>query len=263
MFPRTWTQVAPSGSLEDLLMRIQAGNRAQVQPLGGGRWVRLGRFLQRLGHPVARVPSLAEALPYLLPKVRTLDNYDAYARNTGKAVPVHRPLCGNLAVSLVADLPNQDLDLDAAQIQAWNADFDVLLQRARTNLLARGERKFREVLPGCYRSAWQDGLDGSRILLPGILQGLKLTGDPVAVLPGRDTLLVTGSGDDQGLVWLLESLLAHLALDGEATDATPLRYRNLGWEPLQLPEDHPAAALLTRLQARRGPDRRKPDVRAA
>ena len=165
---------------------------------------------------------------------------------------MHRPLCGNLAVSLVADLPNQDLDLDAAQIQAWNADFDVLLQRARTNLLARGERKFREVLPGCYRSAWQDGLDGSRILLPGILQGLKLTGDPVAVLPGRDTLLVTGSGDDQGLVWLLESLLAHLALDGEATDATPLRYRNLGWEPLQLPEDHPAAALLTRLQARRG-----------
>jgi len=263
MFRLTLPQETPYGSMEDLLLRIQAGKRTNVQSMGGGRWKRLGRFLQQLGQPMSRVPALADVLPYLLPKVRTLDGYDAYERNTGQPAPVHRPLCGNLAVSLVADMPNQDLDLGAAQFQAWNADFDVLFQRARTNLLARGEQNFREIRPGCYGSSWQDELDGSRILLPGILQALALTGDPVAGLPGRSTLLVTGSEDAKGLVWLLESLLEHLDQNPGAANATPLRYRNLRWEPLQLPEGHPAADLLARLQARRGPDRRHPDLRAA
>jgi hypothetical protein len=170
-----------------------------------------------------------------------------------------------LAVSLVADLPNQDLDLDAVRLQAWNADFDLLLQRARTNLLGRGvERGFQEVRPGCCRSAWRNGLDGSLMLLPGVLRRLPVQGEPVAVLPDRDALLVTGAEDAKGLVWILEAALEHLDQDPEALGALPLRLRDGCWEPLRLAENHPAAALLAKLEHRcQGAARPAPGVMAA
>jgi hypothetical protein len=154
-------------------------------------------------------------------------------------------------VSLVACFANQDQDLDPAQMEAWNADFDLLLQRARTNLLVRGEeRGFQAVREGCFRSAWRDGLDGSRILLPGILRRLPVQGDPVAVLAGHEALLVTGDRDPEGLKWALETALARLDGDPDAMAATPLRCRNGAWERLRLPTEHPAAGLLGQLEAR-------------
>ena len=117
---------------------------------------------------------------------------------------------------------------------AWNADFDRLMQRARTNLLARGgEEGFRSSGPGRYRSSWQDNLDGSRMLLPGILRRLRLDGDPVVVLPNRDTLLVVGSEDRAGLRWALEGALDFLDDDPGSLNACPLRLRNYQWEPFR------------------------------
>ncbi len=258
-----WPQVqAPqAGSLEDLLLRIQR----QADAPRPSRVDRLGRFLRALGHPSARTPALGEVLPHLMPKVRPRSAYAAYARESGRPAPEWRPLAGNLAVSLVADLPNQDLDLDAAQLQAWNADFDLLLQRARTNLLDRGgERGFQEVRAGCLRSTWRNGLDGSLVLLPGVMGRLPVQGDPVAVLPDRDALLVTGAEDAQGLAWILEAALGHLDQDPEALGALPLRLRDGCWEPLRLAENPPAAALLARLERRcQGDPRPAPGVLAA
>ena len=252
MSPGPWSHVqdAPSGTLEDLLLRIQRA-AVPVQPLGGGWWRRWSRRLRALGQPIRRTPTLADALPCLLPKVRTQAEHEAYVKDGGRAAPCCRPLAGNLVVSLVAGFANQDLDLDPAQLTAWNADFDVLLQRARTNLLARGEdRGFQPVREGCYRSGWRDGLDGSRILLPGILRRLRVQGDPVAVLAGHDALLVTGDRDPEGLVWALGTALARLEGDPDARAATPLGCRNGAWERLVLPDGHPAADLLRRLESR-------------
>ena len=229
-------------SMEDLLLRAR-------QPQATAPWndplIRLGRFLSTLGRPAPRPAlSLADALPYLFPKVRPIFTYQAHARHTGKTT-AFRPLAGNFAVSLVVDLPNQDLDLGPEHLQAWGVDFDRLLQRARTNLLARGgEGRFLALRDGCYRSAWRDNLDGSRMLLPGMLQRLRLQGDPVVLLPNRDTLLVVGAEDPEGLTCAMTYARQHLDDTAWPGQAGAMRLRNYLWEPW----DRPAAAQAPELQ---------------
>jgi hypothetical protein len=196
--------------------------------------------------------SLAEALPWIMPKVRPRFEYEALRLRTGRPGPEARPLAGIFSQSLVVDLPDQELDVGESELNAWNVDFDALMQRARTNLLARGgEEGFQRLGPGRYRSGWQDSLDGSRLLLPGVLRRLRLEGDPVAVVPRRDTLLVVGSEDPQGLRWILESALEFLNEDPRSLNGCPLRLRDYQWEPFQIREEHPVCPLLERIEQRR------------
>ena len=196
--------------------------------------------------------TLEEALPLLVPKVRPRFTYEALALERGRACPVFRPLAGTFAHSLAVDCPDWELDLSAGELERWGADFDVLLQRARTNLLLRGgEECFRQVRPGLFRSSWQDKLDGSRALLPGMLRGLPLRGDPVVVLPNRDTLLVAGAEDSQALGWMLEGALEFVREDPNSLNGCPLRWSGYQWEAWEARAGHPAAALLERVRRRR------------
>jgi hypothetical protein len=195
---------------------------------------------------------LQEALIRLVPKVRPRFHHEALAFRDAAAPPVFRPLAGSLALSLVVDFPDCELDVGPRELEAWGADFDVLLQRARANLLLRGgEERFKAVRPGLFRSTWEDGLDGSRILLPGVLQGLPLRGRPVAVAPDRDTLLVAGSEDPQALAWLLEGALDFVGQDPRSVNACPVRWTGYQWEPWEAVAEHPAAPLLVRALRRR------------
>jgi hypothetical protein len=221
-----------------------------------GNWFRAS--LERMASAVfpgasARGPiSLAEALPWLVPKVEPRFQYEARRLRTGRPGPEFRPLAGSFAVSLVVDLPDEELDVGAADLARWSADFDRLMQKARSNLLARGgEEGFRRMGPGRYRSTWQDSLDGSRMLLPGVLKRLGLEGDPVVVLPNRDTLLVVGDQDTLGLCWALEGALEFLDEDPRARNGCPLRLRNYQWEPFDPRAEHPVGPLLGRIRQRR------------
>jgi len=221
-----------------------------------GNWLKtnLDRVLAALIPPAAELGpiSLPDALPWLMPKVRPRFEYEALALRTGRPGPEFRPLAGSFAVSLVVDLPDAEIPVSAGDLLRWNSDFDRLLQKARTNLLARGgEEGFRPMGPGRYRSTWQDNLDGSRMLLPGILQRLSLDGDPVVVLPNRDTLLVVGSEDPAGLRWALEGALEFLNEDPRSLNGCPLRLRNYQWESFMARDEHPLRPLLGRIQKRR------------
>jgi hypothetical protein len=203
--------------------------------------------------PAAPGPlTLEAALPWLVPKVRPRFSYDTAPLRTGRPAPAFRPLAGIFAVSLAVDAPHRMVDLGEAALRRWNADFDLLLQKARHNLLGRGgEEGFVALGPGRYRSTWQDGLDGSRLLLPGILRRLDLDGDPVAFLPNPDTLLVVGDRDAPALRWALSGALEFMDDDPRALNPCPLRLRHLDWEPFQLPEGHPVLPLLRQVQERR------------
>jgi hypothetical protein len=196
--------------------------------------------------------SLDEALPWLLPKVRPRFNWESLRLRTDRPVSEFRPLADIFALSLVVDHPDGVLEVQAADLERWHTDFDRLLQKARTNLLARGaEEGFLRMGPGRFRSTWRDSLDGSRLLLPGVLRRLELDGDPVVVLPNRDTLLVVGSEDAPALGWALAGALEFLEADPGALNGCPLRLRHYQWEPFLLGEGHPARNLLGRLQRRR------------
>ena len=93
--------------------------------------------------------ALEAALPWLVPKVRPRFAYDTAPLRTGRPAPVFRPLAGIFAVSLAVDTPERTLDLGEATLRRWGADFDLLVQRARGNLLGRGgEEGFLSLGPG-------------------------------------------------------------------------------------------------------------------
>jgi hypothetical protein len=212
------------------------------------RWNRLVGFLK----PPPRGPvTLAEALPWLMPKVRPRFLHEAMALESGRPGAEFRPLAGNHVVSLVVDHPDGELDVGPAHLERWDAGFEPLFQRARANLAARsGADNFQSFGPGLYRSRWRDRLDGSRLLLPGVLRGLSLEGDPVALLPNRDTLLVVGSEDPDGLGWALRAALGHLDEDPGALHGCPLRLRGFQWEPFQAGEGAACRPLLDRFRHR-------------
>lgn len=196
--------------------------------------------------------SLDEALPRLVPKVRPRFLYESLALKGDGACPAFRPLAGAYGLSLAVDSPTWERNIGTAELAAWQADFDALFQRARANLARRGgEEGFEEVRPGLYRSTWQDHLDGSRLLLPGVIRRLPILGDPVAVIPHPDSLLVAGSEDDQALGWLLEAARQFLWEDPRATNGCPLRLRGFEWRPWEAPEGHPSAGLLAKVTRRR------------
>ena len=70
----------------------------------------------------------------------------------------------------------------------------------------------------------------------------------MAVLPNRDTLLVVGSKDHEGLRWALEGALEFLDEDPRSLNGCPLRLRNFQWEPYRPRDEHPIQPLLGRVQ---------------
>ena len=201
--------------------------------------------------PVAPI-TLQEALPRLLPKVRPRFLHEALPLLAGQPGPEFQPLAGIFAVSLVVDLPDRELDVGRAELERWDAGFEPLLQRARANLAGRsGTDDFEAMAPGCYRSTWRDNLDGSRVLLPGLLRQLPLRGDPVVLLPNRDTLLVAGAEDPEAMERALEGVLGFLAEDPHALNGCPLRLRNFQWETFQAGAEHRFHRLLARVRNHR------------
>jgi hypothetical protein len=191
--------------------------------------------------------SLEEAWSRLLPKVRPRFHYEALTLRENPWVPVNRPLAGTFAHSLVVDFPEGEIDVTPGLLQGWGGGYERLLLKALSNLLARGaEERFARIRPGTYRSTWGDELDGSRILLPGVIRRLSVAGEPVALMPRRDVLLVTGSEDPGGLTLALESALDMVDEGTSSLNACPLRMRHFQWSPLELPDSHPAAPLLAR-----------------
>jgi hypothetical protein len=144
-------------------------------------------------------------------------------------------LGGPFAQSLVLDFPTGELDVTAQHLEAWGLDFQDLMVQARSNLLARGaEEGFLRSRSGYWRSTWEDALDGSRVLLPGVLRRLPVQGDPVALMPRKDVLLVTGTEDEDILARAIA--FARDLMDGssDTLDPSPIRLRGFLWEP------HPA-----------------------
>ena len=195
---------------------------------------------------------LAFATPRIVPKVRPRFSYEVFGlRNPGRR-PEAKVLAGSFGQSLVVDCAEGEIEVTSAHLAAWGLTFDSMMNKAKTNLLARGgEERFERSKTGFYRSTWEDALAGSRILLPGMLRRLRLEGDPVVFLPRKEVLLVAGSEDPAGLCAALEASLELMDAASQPMNGCPLRLRHFQWDTFTVTDGHPAAPLLARAQRRR------------
>jgi hypothetical protein len=123
----------------------------------------------------------------------------------------YRPLAEFLGIGLIYDLPSSMVQLQQHHLDRWNTTFEEAYEVGCENLRAITKHTLNEVTAGVWMSPWRDNYDPSRMLLLDFVRHHQVLGDPVVMIPNRDTLLLTGSNCLAGLAKLAE--LAESAYD--------------------------------------------------
>lgn len=116
----------------------------------------------------------------------------------------YRALAEFLGISLVYDLPSSMVQLQQHQLDDWKTTFEEAYEVACANLREITKHTLNAAAPGVWVSPWRDNYDPSRMLLIDYIRHHQVAGDPVVMVPNRDTLLLTGSEDSNGLEKMVE-----------------------------------------------------------
>ncbi len=156
----------------------------------------------------------------------------------GNEVDVPRYLIGNnLSLGLVYDLPHSMRSISGDDLKGWDVSWYEAMEAAKA-ALSEVEFAVAKIGDHLYASASGDNYDASRLILIDFIRQMEVDGDHIAMIPNRDTLLVTGSNDDEGLAMMAE--LAEKALeDPRPLGSTPLRLHDDEWVDWMPPEGHP------------------------
>jgi hypothetical protein len=151
----------------------------------------------------------------------------------------YRVLAESLGVGLVYDLPESMMQVQQHTLDQWKTTFDEAFEVALGNLGQISRHGLERAAPGVWVSPWRDNYDPSRMLLLDFIRHHKVAGDPVVMVPNRDTLLLAGSGDEGALGRLVA--MAEEAYE-QPRSITGMAYRLTGdgeWVPFLPGGSHP------------------------
>jgi len=150
----------------------------------------------------------------------------------------HRVIADHLTVSFVYALPEVMVQVQRQNLADWGRSFEEALDAACNNLRKISGQQWNIPFAGVWTSPWRDNHDASRLVLTDLFQALAIQGAHVAMVPNRDTLIVTGSEDERGLAHM--AVLAEKPLD-HARPITGLAFLldNETWLPWLPGADHP------------------------
>ena len=143
----------------------------------------------------------------------------------------------HLECCLVYDLPTTIQFVTKEMLDKWGVSLFEAAEVARQNLEQK-ESVIGKVGDHLYVFVNGDAFDATRMLLLNAMRSLSLAGPPVAIPLNRDSLMVTGADDVEGL-----ELLATLAekKKNEARPICPIPHKLVGdeWAAWLPPPDHP------------------------
>jgi len=181
--------------------------------------------------------------PDLLPVLRSrsyfeLLRWELDAKDRPKLKWQYRVIGEHFGLGIAYDLPESMLMISQHHLDGWKVSFDEALQAAMDNLATISKHEFDSPLPGVWVSPWRDNYDAGRLMLLDLIRRHQVKGDYVAMAPNRDTLILTGSQDEEGLTKATD--LAEEALNNPRP-LTGLALRLVGqeWQPFLPPADHP------------------------
>ncbi|MGY8767039.1 MAG: DUF1444 family protein [Pirellulales bacterium] len=151
----------------------------------------------------------------------------------------------HLLAAPVYDLPESLRTLDAESLRDWNISLYEVMEAAQANL--EEVECVVTVIEDCvYLYASGDSYDASRLMLTDRLTEMEFEGKPVAMLPNRDSLILTGSDDLKGLQIMLD-LAEGTFNNPRPISGTPLCFQEGHWETWMPAADHPYYARFLQL----------------
>jgi uncharacterized protein YtpQ (UPF0354 family) len=204
---------------------------------------RFAGIVLRSSRPLPK--NIADARTHIFPQLRNMA-YHSFMELQGRlkgieySLPPHKMLTFHFSIDLVYDWPESIQGIHQKDLDEWGITFEKALEIAKKNLEAISKDDFFQPpgFSGVFISPWQDSYDAARLILPNVIDRLQVTGDPVAAVPNRDTLIVTGSGDEEGLKKLVELASEELEKP-RPLSGTVLRRTKNGWEPFLPGMDSP------------------------
>lgn len=192
--------------------------------------------------------------PDLLPVVRSRYQLEsvrlqAELRGTPHAEVPQQLVGDQLALSLVYDLPHAMRAIGQQELDAWNVTFYEALEAARHNLEQMNNFAVASLDDRVFVTATGDNYDASRLLLVDVIRTFPLRGQPVAMVPNADTLLITGHDDDEGLQ-LLATLADEASHKPRAISGGVIRLADDDWQSWLPEKSSPAYKRLHELQLR-------------
>lgn len=156
--------------------------------------------------------------------------------NEWKSAPV-MSVGTHLCVALVYDLPHAMASIVPDQLEKWGISFHQAFNAARENL-SETPAKVAHLGESFFASVTGDNYDASRIVLLDRLQQLPVKGELIVAVPNRDSLLVTGSEDPDGLRVMFDLVKAAMS---EPRPMSPIPLRLVGdqWFDWDLPSTLP------------------------
>lgn len=168
----------------------------------------------------ANIPDLpsipadfATVKPSLMPVIRDaayssmiqlLNRRDGRSKDDPGLDVVLKNLAGGLAVGLAYDTERNITSINRDLFEQWGVSLDEAFKAAKDNLWEKTDPNRLAGHDGIYWSEWNDSYDSSRILLTELIYRLSVDGDPVAFIPNRDHLVVTGTNHPAGLDAILK-----------------------------------------------------------
>ncbi|NOK07805.1 hypothetical protein [Corallococcus exercitus] len=211
---------------------------------------RRGEVLARLGRAgvLPEAPATyAQARPQLMLVVRARDTFEQFSQQGDASAPVSwRPLGEVLAEALVQDTPDAMRYVPPEELSRWGISYEQARADALANLRRLDSVPLRSLTLGACVLFTNDSYGASRLFLDDVVRDCEVRGDPVVVVPNRDTLFITGSEDATGLLTVAEAaqeaVTAPRPVDGHA-----LRLTEDGWRPFLPEPGSPSRPLLENL----------------
>jgi hypothetical protein len=203
------------------------------------RWVQFWCSMRhRLPH------EFEDVVPDLLPALLSRSYFELNPmrlRLEGRKLPEwHYQILGeHFGIGLVYDLPASMVVVNQKHLDQWGVSFYEAMEVARRNL---SELEYHFLGPkhgpGTYLSASQDKHNATRILSIDIIRQFQVKGELVAMAPNRNTLIVTGTDDVDGLK-AMQSLAEDALSKPGRIHGIALRLEGEEWTPWLPEPSHP------------------------
>jgi len=199
--------------------------------------------------------SFEDVNPDLLPAIRPLSYFEFIDLNMqleGNAARTrwpHRVVGEHLGLGLVYDMQETMHFVNESHLEEWGVTSYEAMEAAIENLADMTEAEFVSPMPGVHIANCRDSYDASRMVLIELITQLEVNGDPVVMAPNRETLIVTGSDDEDGLTALL-SIAEDSFSRGRLISELAFRLKAGEWVPWIPDSMHPLFHQFKRLEVR-------------